>query len=110
LRRGISANVVALSAAAEGSLAFEGKGHGLFTAAILETVERRAGERLSYGELLASVAAMLPFQRPSIGVLGGADATAAAAPAFAASRSVPSPRSDAPLAFLTTTRDPPARP
>jgi caspase domain-containing protein len=83
-RRPISARVVALSAAAEGSLAFEGDELGLFTAALLETVDFFAGEAVTYGQLMEVVADILPIQGPTLGVFGGATQDAARRTAFAA--------------------------
>lgn len=91
-RRAISARVVALAAASEGTLAYDGELHGLFTGALLHAVEDVGGRELSYRELLAAVAERLPFQEPALGVFGPARADVLEATAFGARTVGPAPR------------------
>jgi hypothetical protein len=94
-RRPIGARVVALAAAAEGSLAFEGERMGFFTAALVAAVESAGDEPLSYPGLMDGVLRHLPGQRPSIGVFGAATGADAQSPAFVRSSDRPTP-SDSP--------------
>ncbi len=91
-RAEIVARVVSLASAAEGSLAFEGEKHGLFTAALLETLDRSDGADLTYRALMKSVTALLPCQTPAFGVFGAADASAEDAPAFGLATAEPAAR------------------
>jgi hypothetical protein len=88
-RRPIVASVVAVAGAAEGSLAFEGTDHGLLTAALLEVDDWLGDRTVSYETWLEILAGLLPFQRPALGVFGGATRTDALRPALASSAADP---------------------
>lgn len=87
-RRSIAASVIALAAAAEGSLAFEGPKQGLFTAALLSALEESDGT-LSYVELLDRVAELMQVQTPSAGTFGQGSPKVLAASAFAPTAAEP---------------------
>lgn len=82
LRKPIRASVVALAAAAEGSLAYEGSLHGLFTAALLVALEERGDVPTTYEELLDMISGNLASQTPSFGSFGAAGPNAILRPAF----------------------------
>lgn len=106
-RPSIAARVVALAAATEGTLAFEGSEHGFFTAALVDAVRSFEGRPTSYQDLMATVAALVPIQRPSMGVFGAASAEVAAAPAFGARSARPGAREETSrLAFGLTRANP----
>jgi hypothetical protein len=69
-RTPISASVVALAAAREGDLAYEGPDHGFFTSSLLEVLERSRDVPVSYEEVMADVSLVLDSQRPTLGTAG----------------------------------------
>jgi hypothetical protein len=82
-RRPIVAPVVAIAAASEDQLAFEGPEHGLLTAALLEVDDWLGDEAVSYGELMEILSELLSGQGPTLGAFGGATPADIAGPALA---------------------------
>lgn len=82
-RSPISATVVALAAAREGDLAYEGPDHGFFTATLLEVLERSRDVPFSYEEVMADVSLLVGSQRPTLGTAGRDSAHAGAFQTFA---------------------------
>ncbi len=87
IRRGgrlipIQANLIAMSAAAENELAFEGPKHGLFTAAILSILDLPNSELLSYSKIMNLASELIVVQTPTLGAIGANIRTVSVAPAL----------------------------
>lgn len=98
-RRPISARVIALAAASEGTLAYEGTEMGYFTAAIVSAVEAAGDAPLTFQDLMEGVMEHLPGQRPSVAVFGGATIEDTRSGAFAKLSARPAPPNTARTTF-----------
>ena len=87
----VVARVVALAAAEEGELAYEGQKHGLFTATLVEIVDQLDIDDLTYQDLMTIAADTMVAQSPTLGTLGEERENAADARVFSGSQPDPKP-------------------